>query len=671
MFIKMDKKAGVKLLARERVCAEDINVFPVLQDGEAIANGTYQVGDGYAGFGTFKVDVPPEGEVFEAVGGNVSLDFGTIGVLIDGENYSAYEGMTWAEWLDSEYNTVGLVNSVYYIGGADMKSLRAAGTGNIVLPSDTVVIGGAYYMAAISEPTTSITIDGVSFSFDEGMTWAEWISSDYNTLGLVNYTYYIGGAEMTWLNTTDPDKPVVLPSDTIEVNGSYVLVAMPSATAISEEDTAPVSIVYDGRIVASLTGSQRATLHCKDKVMKSDVVVTVPLSSGGGGVEMNVAFGNTAPDDTGKLWIRTAEPESVGVKMNFDFVGNEQLQAATLSLPSNVYQSCAAAVGKKIYVFGGSSSYSDKVYVYDTETNGIEQSSATLPSAVNGAACAAIGKRIYIFGGRSTSGANGKSAAILVFDTETSTFETLSIQLPADRYRATAAAVGNKIYIFGGSNYNSGEQANSTVYLFNAESNAITSLTTRLPTKAYSAAAVAVGSKIYVFGGYDGTTYLDTISVFDTETQTLAALEDVKLPIASQQMEGAAVGSVIYLFGGRISSSGSLNTIVRFNAETHGIETLGVTMPKNTWETPAVAIGSKIYAFDGTSSAVDPALHTFTVHIDLPENHMLIEASGAGNTVRLFPNLEIGVKNVYLGNADGKGVRVPAALYKDGAWTEI
>ena len=50
---------------------------------------------------------------------------------------------------------------------------------------------------------------------------------------------------------------------------------------------------------------------------------------------------------------------------------------------------------------------------------------------------------------------------------------------------------------------------------------------------------------------------------------------------------------------------------------------------------------------------------------------MLIEASGAGNTVRLFPGMEIGVKNVYLGNADGKGVRVPAALYRDGAWTEI
>ena len=134
---------------------------------------------------------------------------------------------------------------------------------------------------------------------------------------------------------------------------------------------------------------------------------------------------------------------------------------------------------------------------------------------------------------------------------------------------------------------------------------------------------------------------------------------------------GAAVGSVIYLFGGLGGSGNNLNTIVRFNAETHGIETLDVTIPKVNWGTPAVAVGSKIYFFDGTGTAADPALHTFTVHIDLPENHMLIEASGAGNTVPLFPGMEIGVKNVYLGNADGKGVRVPAAIYKDGAWTEI
>jgi hypothetical protein len=173
-----------------------------------------------------------------------------------------------------------------------------------------------------------------------------------------------------------------------------------------------------------------------------------------------------------------------------------------------------------------------------------------------------------------------------------------------------------------------------------------------------------------VFGGYDGSNPLNTIRVFDTDTQTLETL-DVTLPTPVYMFSGAAVGSAIYLFGGHTGSEGT-DKIVRFNTETNEVETLGVTIPKKNWATPAASIGSRIYYFDGLSSTVsDHTLNTFVVNIDLPENHMLIETSGAGNTVRLFPNMEIGVKNVYLGNADGKGERVPAALYKDGAWTEI
>ena len=536
--------------------------------------------------------------------------------------------------------------------------------GNSFLLDMAVSVNGARYVSAMIVSSTDA--DAMVALFDENEEMILIYASDAGWFKAVhiyddNPILVQSDLWQTWDFGEDQDVP----------DDFYAYLTANASPVASAE---AVNLSYGGRIIASVDGGQSATLHCKGKSMSSDLLLLVPRkrsASGGGGAEMNVAFGDTAPDDTGKLWIKTAEPESVGVKMNFDFVGNEQLQAATLSLPSNVYQSCAAAVGKKIYVFGGSNSYSDKIYVYDTETNGIEQSSATLPSAVNGAACAAVGKRIYIFGGRTTSGSSGKSRAIHVFDTETSTFETLSVQLPEDRFNAPAAAVGNKIYIFGGSYYNNGEKASRTVYLFNAESNAITSLAAKLPTNAYSVGAVAVGSKIYVFGGYDGSTRLNSISIFDTEMQTLTALEDVKLPIPSYMFAGAAVGSVIYLFGGLGGSGNNLNTIVRFNAETHGIETLDVTIPKVNWGTPAVAVGSKIYFFDGTGTAADPALHTFTVHIDLPENHMLIEASGAGNTVRLFPGMEIGVKNVYLGNADGKGEKVPAALYRDGAWTEI
>lgn len=68
----------------------------------------------------------------------------------------------------------------------------------------------------------SIFIDGISYGAKEGMTWAEWLASDYNTLGLSNYSLYIGGPEMTALTGFMTLLPVV-PTDVIEFGGMYVL----------------------------------------------------------------------------------------------------------------------------------------------------------------------------------------------------------------------------------------------------------------------------------------------------------------------------------------------------------------------------------------------------------------------------------------------------------------
>ena len=523
-------------------------------------------------------------------------------------------------------------------------------------------VNGTRYVSAIIQASTE----------DETMVA---LFDESETMAIV----YVFGAGWIRAVSLQDENPVLAQSDLWqtwdfgeeqEIPDDFYEYLMANASPVASAEA--VNLSYGGRIIASVEDGQSATLHCRGKSMNSDLLLLVPRrkSASGGGAEMNVAFGDTAPDDTSKRWIKTAEPESLEARLSFDFVGNEQMQAATLSLPAHVYSASASAVGKKIYIFGGGTSYSKAIYVYDTEANRFEKLSVTLPKEATGNASAAVGKMIYIFGGRSESGSLGKSKAIYSFDTETQAVQTLTSTLPGDRYNMAAAAVGSKIYLFGGTYYSSGDKHSSTIYMFNAETEAITSLSARLPANTYNACAAAVGSRIYVFGGHNGSDALNTISVFDTDTQTLETL-DVTLPNPVYMFSGAAVGSAIYLFGGHTGIAG-LDTIVRFNAETNEVETLGATIPKKNWSTPAASIGSRIYYFDGlSSSASDHTLNTFVVNIDLPENHMLIETSGAGNTVRLFPNMEIGVKNVYLGNADGKGERVPAALYKDGAWTEI
>ena len=57
MNLDIVKKGGKKLLVKGKICEEDITVVPKLQDKTITANGTYNVPNGYAGFGELTVNV--------------------------------------------------------------------------------------------------------------------------------------------------------------------------------------------------------------------------------------------------------------------------------------------------------------------------------------------------------------------------------------------------------------------------------------------------------------------------------------------------------------------------------------------------------------------------------------------------------------------------------------
>ena len=82
-------------------------------------------------------------------------------------------------------------------------------------------------------------------------------------------------------------------------------------------------------------------------------------------------------------------------------------------------------------------------------------------------------------------------------------------------------------------------------------------------------------------------------------------------------------------------------------------------------------MGTKVYLFGGSGSSGLNTINAFAVALALTTNHMLINVGSSLNTFNLLPNVEIGVNAVYLGNADGVAEKVAAALYADGAWTEI
>ena len=224
-----------------------------------------------------------------------------------------------------------------------------------------------------------------------------------------------------------------------------------------------------------------------------------------------------------------------------------------------------AAVGSKIYLFGGhSAGRVNTIQEFDAETKTITTLSETLPVALADMGCASIGSKIYIFGGLATSGIN----AIQEFDTETKTIAMLSEILPEISFNMGCAAVGSNVYLFGGGVNGGSTNAireiditvpnTSKLWIkstepdeitvscnpeqqvegFNTDTG-ITGIT--LPT---SGPKIAIGTKIYVIGGYNSTAILE----IDTVAKTIVTLNAV-LPVNMGNNGGAAaIGNDIYIF---------------------------------------------------------------------------------------------------------------------------
>ena len=98
-------------------------------------------------------------------------------------------------------------------------------------------------------------------------------------------------------------------------------------------------------------------------------------SISGGGGELNIAYGNTAPEDTSKLWIKSEEPSNISFPVLWK---PEQIVEGIIDTGTTLSQGefgiGTAAVGTKIYLFGGrnSSSYLNTIQVFDTTNNTIQ-----------------------------------------------------------------------------------------------------------------------------------------------------------------------------------------------------------------------------------------------------------------------------------------------------------
>jgi hypothetical protein len=408
-------------------------------------------------------------------------------------------------------------------------------------------------------------------------------------------------------------------------------------------------------------------------------------NNGGGpsepGLEFNIAYGDTAPEDTSKLWVKTAEPRKVAIgEPDITFGENHGFTHMLEQSPAcpGEWLMHGAVIGSKIYYTPRANSYN--IYYFDTETKVHKRMPFSFPTYTHQSYIVAVGTNLYVFHGAGSS----YRQYVWKVDTELETLSVVSTSLFAiehlNTYGMSVAAVGDKVYFFGGGDNNhNASYFQTTIRLFDTATNTLTTLDAQLPSKVAFSAFGVIGAKIYILGGdkggYVGTNH---IWCFDAETQTIEVLP-ATLPQAIYWSPGGVISSRIYAFG-----SSKYSTIQSYDTETEVATTLSTPMQpgldgSRLEKYLASSVGNSVYIMGGyyTNFTNSYEVYKFGYEelISLAEDNLQIVNSQIKNKFSLVNEdkyaINIGIDKVYKGNADGIGEEVDAALYNGTEWVNI
>jgi len=171
------------------------------------------------------------------------------------------------------------------------------------------------------------------------------------------------------------------------------------------------------------------------------------------------------------------------------------------------------------------------------------------------------------------------------------------------RVQHGAAAVGNTIYVCGGS----GSTLLSSVEGYDISTHSWTSLSP-MSVARFSLGAAAVGTKVYAVGGGDATSVLGLVEEYDTTTDTWS----VKAPLGVARLGCAvvAVAGKVYALGGMDASFTYIASVEEYDPSTN-TWTPKAPVPSARIDASAATISGKIYLVGGYNGAPLADLHVF------------------------------------------------------------
>jgi N-acetylneuraminic acid mutarotase len=210
----------------------------------------------------------------------------------------------------------------------------------------------------------------------------------------------------------------------------------------------------------------------------------------------------------------------------------------------------AALVDGKIYAFGGqgyelqgASPFEETVDIYDLASGKITQG-ASMPAPRANFATAALGQKIYVFGGRGGEpGTFKQTNRTLIYDVAADSWSE-GIPIPTPRETRAAVVANGEIIVAGGYHAPMASVGVKTVECFDLGKNQWLSLPDLgRPVSAHSAAVL--GNYLFLFGNYDPT---DQILAYDLATHTSTVVKNGFTP--ASQSTAVALDGMIYVVGG-------------------------------------------------------------------------------------------------------------------------
>lgn len=307
-------------------------------------------------------------------------------------------------------------------------------------------------------------------------------------------------------------------------------------------------------------------------------------------------------------------------------------------------------------ISGGSDAGIDYVYTHSWITK------SSLPSPRSDFTATTVNDKIILTGGcigRQTYqswggyGCNAVDKKTIIYHPKTDSFTTAP-DMPRARYRHSAVAVGEKVYVMGGTNLDYPEPTLKPLDVFDTSKNKWITLTNvPLNGSKVDGSAFAIAKKIYFVGGYETSQYNATNKAWVLDTEKLSdgwkpatSLKTNRGDHCSVTIDGSA-----YVFGGfnhHDQWSKPLNSLEKYDSKTNKWISLS-NVPTARGDKAGAVLNGRFQVIGGETKdskgvsvplsdveVYNPILKKWTQEGDIPSKRFRFAASPHGDSVYIF-----------------------------------